>query len=92
MKFSILVYPTTICIIIIKNESMIVFYLRFINFNIIIFFFFFKEFQRMAPAHNDNSLLSDQVSINFWYRRGLNLKSLIQLSEILPVELTRTHK
>ena len=46
----------------------------------------------MAPAHNDNSLLSDQVSINFWYRRGLNLKSLIQLSEILPVELTRTHK
>ena len=39
MKFSILVYPTTICIIIIKNESMIVFYLRFINFNIIIFFF-----------------------------------------------------
>ena len=71
---------------------MIVFYLRFINFNIIIFFFFFKEFQRMAPAHNDNSLLSDKVSINFWYRRGLNLKSLIQLSEILPVELTRTHK
>ena len=29
--------------------------------------------------------------ISFWCRRGLNPKSLIQLSETLPVELTGTH-
>ena len=32
-----------------------------------------------------------KISIGFWCSRGLNLKSLIQLSETLPVELTRTH-
>ena len=31
------------------------------------------------------------VQISFWYRRGLSLRSLIQPSEILPVELTGTH-
>ena len=29
--------------------------------------------------------------IDFWCRRKLNLRSLIQPSEILPVELTETH-
>jgi len=43
MKFSILVCPTTICIITItititrKNESMMVIYLRFINFDSMVF-------------------------------------------------------
>ena len=32
-----------------------------------------------------------KTTIGFWYRRGLNPRSLIQQSEILPVELTRTH-
>ena len=32
-----------------------------------------------------------KILINLWYRWRLNLKSLIQLSEILPVELTETH-
>ena len=30
--------------------------------------------------------------ISFWYRWGLNPRSLVQPSEILPVELTGTHK
>ena len=29
--------------------------------------------------------------MSFWCRRGLNLISLIQLSETFPVELTETH-
>ena len=32
-----------------------------------------------------------KTPISFWCRRGLNPKSLIQPSEILPVELTGTH-
>ena len=41
----------------------------------------------MAFALDDNSLSS-----NFWCKRGLNLRSLIQLSETLPVEIVGTHK
>ena len=29
-----------------------------------------------------------KTPISFWYRRRLNLKSIIQLSDILPIELT----
>ena len=29
-----------------------------------------------------------KILIGFWYRRGLNARSLIQLLETLPVELT----
>ena len=32
-----------------------------------------------------------KIPISFWCKRGLNLKSLIQLSETLPVELIETH-
>ena len=32
-----------------------------------------------------------KTTISFWYKRGLNPRFLIQPSEILPVELTRTH-
>ena len=32
-----------------------------------------------------------QTPINFWGRQGLNRRSLLQLSEILPVELTESH-
>ena len=32
-----------------------------------------------------------KTPISFWYRRGLNSRSLIQSSETLPVELTGTH-
>ena len=33
-----------------------------------------------------------KIPICFWYRRGLNLRSLIQPSETLSVELIETHK
>ena len=33
-----------------------------------------------------------KTPISFWCRRGLNSRSLIQLSETLPVELIGTHK
>ena len=40
----------------------------------------------------DNSFLSStKTPINFWCRQGLNLRSLIQPSETLPVKLTKTH-
>ena len=46
----------------------------------------------MAFALDENSLYHQtKALISFWCRRGLNPKSLIQLSEILPVELTGTH-
>ena len=32
-----------------------------------------------------------KTPISFWRKRGLNPKSLIQPSEILPVKLTGTH-
>ena len=33
----------------------------------------------------------DDTTINFWYGWELNLRSFIQPSETLPIELTRTH-
>ena len=32
-----------------------------------------------------------KTPISFWYRRGLNPRSLIQPLETLPIELTGTH-
>ena len=32
-----------------------------------------------------------KTPIGFWYRQGLDPRSLIQLLKILPVELTETH-
>ena len=54
------------------------------------FFFFFweREFQPLlmiALYHQTKTLIS------FWCRWGLNLKSLVQPSETLSVELTGTH-
>ena len=46
----------------------------------------------MAFALNNSFLLSDQDINQFWCRRGLNLRFLIQPSETLPVEVTGGHK
>ena len=53
------------------------------------FFFFFKSFnfQPMASAPNNNSISSDQDINWFLVLAGLNLRSLIQPSETLPIEL-----
>ena len=53
--------------------------------------FFFREFQPMRPLLIIALYYQIKTSINFWYKRGLNPKSLIQLSEILSVKLTGTH-
>ena len=45
----------------------------------------------MTSALDESSLLSDQDNNWFWYRRGLNPRSLIQPLETLPDELTKTH-
>ena len=46
----------------------------------------------MASAFDDCVLYHQiKIPIGFWYRRELNPRSLIQLSETFLVELTRTH-
>ena len=44
----------------------------------------------MASAPDDALYHQTKIPIGFWYRRGLNPKSLIQLLETLPVKLTGT--
>ena len=59
----------------------------------LLLFLFLERFnlwrQLIIIAHYNNSL--SLVQISFWFKRGLNLKSLIQPLETLPVELTETH-
>ena len=44
----------------------------------------------MASAFYDCALYHQtKIPIGFWYRRGLNARSLIQLSETLPVALIK---
>ena len=45
----------------------------------------------MTSILNNNSYYQTKTPIGFWYKGGLNLKSLIQPSETLSVELTETH-
>ena len=57
----------------------------------LIFFFFERKFQPMASAPNNSSLLLDQDINQFRFKWRLNPRSLIQLSETLPIELTGTY-
>ena len=60
--------------------------------NRVFFFFFFKrEFQYMTFAPDNVFYQQTKTPIGFWCRRRLNLKSLIQPLETLPVELTGIH-
>ena len=45
----------------------------------------------MESTSDDNFLLSDQDTNQFWCRSGLNPGSFIQPLEILPIELIGTH-
>ena len=56
----------------------------------------FREFQPMASDPNDSSLLSDQdtchqtkTPISFWYRQGLNPRSLIQPSKTIQLSYVK---
>ena len=56
-----------------------------------LFFFFNREFQPITSAPDDALYYQTKTLIDFWCRWWLNLKSLIQLSETLLVELIKTH-
>ena len=59
---------------------------------IIYLFIYFLEFQPMTSVYDDCVFYhKTNIPIDFLCRRRLNLKSLIQSSKILAVELTRTH-
>ena len=65
------------------------FFLVYINQPYDSFFFFFeREFQYMSSWALYHQT---KTPINFWCKRRLNLRSLIQLSKTLPIELTGTH-
>ena len=55
------------------------------------FFFFWERFNLWRPLLMIALYHQTKTPINFWCRRRLNPKSLIQPSEILPIELTGTH-
>ena len=61
------------------------------NVNSFVFFFFFKSFKLWHPLLMIVLHYQTKTSIDFWYRRGLNLISLIQPLKILPIKLTGTH-
>ena len=55
-------------------------------------FFFFKEnFNLWHPFMMITHYHQTKIPISFWCSRGSNLRSLIQPSKTLAVELTRTH-
>ena len=56
-----------------------------------LFFFFSESFNLFCPLLMGVLYHQTKISISFQYRRGLNPKSLIQPSEILPIELVGTH-
>ena len=54
-------------------------------------FFLRESFNLWRPLLMIALYHQTKTPISFWYRRGLNSRSLIQPSETLPVELTGTH-
>ena len=54
-------------------------------------FIFLESFNLWRPLLMIALYHQTKTPISFLCSRGLNLKSLIQLSETLPVKLTRTH-
>ena len=64
----------------------------FILYTGIFFFFFLSEsFNLCHPLLMITFYHQTKIPISFWYKRGLNSISLIQPSEILPIELVGTH-
>ena len=53
--------------------------------------FFFRKFQPIASAFNDILYHHNKTLIGFWCRQGLNVRSLIQPSKTLSVELIGTY-
>ena len=59
--------------------------------NFSFFFFFIESFNLWRSLLIIALYHQTKTPINFWYKRKLNPRSLIQSSETLPVELTGTH-
>ena len=59
--------------------------------SITFFFFFWVSFNLWLSLLMIILFYKIETLIGFWYRRGLNPRSLIQPSETLPIELTGTH-
>ena len=61
----------------------------------VFFFFFFvflrENFNLWHPLLMIALYHQTKTPISFWYRQGLNPRSLIQPSKSLPIELTGTH-
>ena len=55
------------------------------------YYYFLENFNLWRPLLIIALYHQTKAPISFWCRRGLHLRSLIQLSETLPVELTETH-
>ena len=53
--------------------------------------FFLESFNLQRPLFVITLYHQIKIPISFWCRRELNSRSLIQSSETLPIELTRTH-
>ena len=62
-----------------------------LTFNENMNFFFLEGFNLWRPLLMIALYHQTKTPISFWCRWGLNLRSLIQPSEILPVKLTGTH-
>ena len=55
------------------------------------FFFFIENFNLWHPFMMITYYYQTKIPVSFWCSRGSNLRSLIQPSETLLVELTGTH-
>ena len=69
-------------------------YLNFLYCTLVFFFIFLflsESFNLCHPLLMITFYHQTKIPISFWYKRGLNSISLIQPSEILPIELVGTH-
>ena len=74
------------------NNNILLFYFWVSKSFFFLFLFWKKSFNLWHPLLIIAIYHQTKTPISFWCRRRLNLKFLIQPSETLPVELTRTHE
>ena len=74
-----------------RSELLVILQYFFISLNYFFFNFFLESFNLQRPLLMIALYHQTKTPISFWYRWGLNPRSLIQPSEILPIKLTRTH-
>ena len=74
-----------------RSKLLVILQYFFISLNFFIFIYLFLEsFNLCCPLLMIALYHQTKTPISSWYKRGLNFRSLIQPSKILPVELTRT--